>query len=138
MAAAAAAAASAVCLPSPKLKQNDLDGKNTSGCGFTHEVQEKQQPLCGSCRQLDGFEIGHVMALPEAREISGWPDPPQVFLFLVLMDSRRQSNRPRRHNTAHIYTSMAETSIQIRISSVSASMLTALFSLKLSFSIRRC
>lgn len=31
----------------PKPKQNDLDGKNTSGCGFTHEVQEKQTSLCG-------------------------------------------------------------------------------------------
>lgn len=93
--------------------------KDTSGCGFTHEVQEKQQPVFGSCRQLDGIEIGHVIALPEAREISGWLDPLQVFLFLcvcVLMDLRRRSAGSRRHNATHIHTS-TEISVQIRMSS---------------------
>lgn len=101
----------------PKPKQNNLDGKNTSGCGFTHEVQEKQPSLCGWRRQLDGFEIGHVIAPPEAREISGCLDPHQV--FLGLMDSRLHSTGSRRHNTTHIHISVTEISIQIRISFVS-------------------
>lgn len=79
--------------------------KDTSGCGFTHEVQEKQQPTFGSCRRLVGFEIGHVIAPPEAREISGGLDP----------DWPLQSPGSRRHNT--IQASVTEISIQTSMSS---------------------
>lgn len=72
-------------------------------------MQEKQQPTFGSCRQLDGFEIGHVIAPPEAREISGGLEPLQVFSFLcVLMDWPLQL-----HNTTGPHAPVTEISIQI-------------------------
>lgn len=38
--------------------------------------------------QLGGFEIGRVIAPPEAREISGGLEPLQASFLCVLMDSR--------------------------------------------------
>lgn len=71
--------------------------KDTSGCGFTHEVQEKQQPRFGSCTQLDGFGIGHGIAPPEARPLSGGLDPLQLPLVCALMELASTVAQHNRH-----------------------------------------